>query len=80
MCSELNLTQIIDKPTRVTAESESLIDIIMVSSPVLIKECGVQDVGVVVNFFSQVIFGFLLLLWMVMRVKQRKTSITTKES
>ena len=35
---------------------------------------------VVVNFFPQVIFSFLLLLWMVMSVKQRKTSITTKES
>ena len=38
------------------------------------------DVHVVGNFFSQVIFSFLLLLWMVMSVKQRKTSITTKES
>ena len=33
-----------------------------------------------VIFFPQVIFSFLLLLWMVMSVKQRKTSITTKES
>ena len=30
-------------------------------------------------FLSQVIFSVLLLLWMVMSVKQRKTPITTKE-
>ena len=34
----------------------------------------------VIGNFSQVIVSFLLLLWMVMSVKQRKTSITTKES
>ena len=33
-----------------------------------------------VILFSQVIFSFLLLLWMVISVKQRKTSTTTKES
>ena len=34
------LKQIIYKPTRVNAETESLIDIIMVSSPYLIEESG----------------------------------------
>lgn len=44
ICTELNLTQIIDKPTRVTAETESLIDIIMDSSPDLIKESDEWDI------------------------------------
>ena len=39
-----------------------------------------MDGYVVVNFLSQLIFSFPLLLWMVMSVKQRKTFITTKEN
>lgn len=38
---ELNLTQIITMPTRITTTSQSLIDVILTSSPSLIRDSGV---------------------------------------
>ena len=40
-CKELNLIQVIKSPTRITATSESLIDVILVSNPKLTKSSGV---------------------------------------
>ena len=39
--TESNLTQVINKPARVTDESLSLIDVILVSSPSLVESSGV---------------------------------------
>ena len=39
--TELNLTQIIKTPTRITATSQALIDVILVSSTALVLESGV---------------------------------------
>ena len=41
--SELNLSQIIKSPTRITYTCQSLIDIILVSFPSLIRYIGVLD-------------------------------------
>ena len=41
ICDELNLSQIIKSPTRVTATTKSLIDIVLVSDITFIKRSGV---------------------------------------
>ena len=41
LCKELNLMQVIKSPTRMTATSESLIDVLLVSNPKLTKSRGV---------------------------------------
>jgi exonuclease III len=40
-CITMNLTQLIAEPTRVTASSQSLIDVILVSNPGIVMESGV---------------------------------------
>lgn len=45
-CNELNLVQIIESPTRVTVNSESLIDVILVSTPSLVKSSGVMQTSI----------------------------------
>ena len=44
--SESNLTQVINKPTRVTVESLSLIDVILVSSLSLVESSGVINTSI----------------------------------
>ena len=45
---ELNLTQIINdnKPTRITDRSESLIDVILISNPDLVRDSGVINIAI----------------------------------
>jgi hypothetical protein len=50
MCCSLNLVQLIDKPTRVTLQSSSLIDVIMTSSESLIVKSGVVEVNISDHF------------------------------
>ena len=50
-CATVNVTQLIDKPTRVTETSRSLLDIIMVSHPALAKLSGVLEVTISDHFF-----------------------------
>ena len=45
-CSELHLTQLIKDPTRITPQTSSLLDIIMISSCSKVKKSGVRDVGI----------------------------------
>lgn len=44
--TELNLTQIIKTPTRITATSQTLIDVILVSSTTLVLESGVINTSI----------------------------------
>ena len=44
--TESTLTQVISKPTRVTDESLSLIDVILVSSPSLVESSGVINTSI----------------------------------
>jgi endonuclease/exonuclease/phosphatase family metal-dependent hydrolase len=43
MMSDLNLKQIIESPTRITDISQSLIDVILVSSPNTVRDSGVLN-------------------------------------
>ena len=45
-CTSENATQLIKQPTRVTESSSTLIDIILVSSPCLVKSSGVMDLTI----------------------------------
>ncbi len=44
--SELNMTQLIKDPTRITSHSRSLLDVIMISCPLIVKDSGVVDIGI----------------------------------
>jgi hypothetical protein len=44
--SELHLTQLINDQTLVTSHSRSLLDVIMVSSSLIVKDSGVVDIGI----------------------------------
>ena len=46
LTSELNLKQIILSPTRITDTSQSLIDLILVSSPKLVRDSGVLNTSI----------------------------------
>jgi hypothetical protein len=45
-CSELHLTQLIKDPTRITSQTSSLLDVIMISSSSKVKSSGVVDIGI----------------------------------
>ena len=45
-CSELHLTQLIKDPTRITPQTTSLLDIIMISSSSKVKRSGIRDIGI----------------------------------
>ena len=49
-CGNYNLKQIIDKPTRVNENSQTLIDVIIVSNPTVVKESGIFDLTISDNF------------------------------
>ncbi|CAB4027160.1 Hypothetical predicted protein [Paramuricea clavata] len=48
--SELNLKQLIASPTRITESSESLIDVVMSSTPDLVQESGVIETSISDHF------------------------------
>ena len=50
LSNEMNLTQMIRDPTRVTQDSATLIDHIYVSDPQFYSDCGCVDVGVSDHF------------------------------
>ena len=43
--TELNLIQLIKSPTRITESSQTLVDVIFISSPKLVVDCGVIGPG-----------------------------------
>ena len=45
-CSELQLIQLIDAPTRITLQSRSLLDVTLVTSSLMLKGSGVTDFSV----------------------------------
>ena len=45
-CSELKITQLVKDPTRITPHSRSLLDVIMISCPLIVKDSGVVDMGI----------------------------------
>ena len=49
-CTALNATQLIKDPTRVTASSSTLIDIVLTSDPGIIKDSGVLDITISDHF------------------------------
>ena len=53
ICCSLNIVQLIDKPTRVTLQSSSLIDVIMTSSESLIVKSGVVEVNISDHFLKK---------------------------
>ena len=70
-CTLVNATQLIKEPTRVTHTSSTLIDIILVSNPSLVKTSGVLDVTISDHFL---IFALLDLKM----PKPPATTITTR--
>ncbi len=44
-CNELNLSQIIEEPTRITAQSISLLDVIMITPHSKVKTSGNMNTG-----------------------------------
>ena len=45
-CSELKMTQLVKDPTRITPHSRTLLDVIMISCPLIVKDSGVVDMGI----------------------------------
>ena len=56
-CAIVNATQLIHKPTRVTESSRSLLDVILVSDPVLVKSSGVLEVTISDHFLVHVVIN-----------------------
>ena len=56
-CATVNATQLIDKPTRVTENSRSLLDVILVSDPVLVKSSGVLEITISDHFLVYVVIN-----------------------
>ena len=50
LCNDLNLKQIIKEPTRITDTSQSLIDVILVSTEAVVLESGVLDSAISDHF------------------------------
>ena len=46
ICSELKMTQLVKDPTRITPHSRSLLDVIMISCPLIVNDSGVVDIGI----------------------------------
>ena len=63
-CADINSTQLIDKPTRVTKTSSTLVDVVMVSNPELVKTSDVIDLTISNHF----------LVFAVLNLKQPKAS------
>ena len=56
-CAVVNATQLMHKPTRVTESSRSLLDVILVSDPVLVKSSGVLEVTIKDHFLVYVVIN-----------------------
>ena len=61
-CNELNPSQIIKEPTRITAQTRSLLDVIMVTPLTKIKNSGVINTGISDHY----------LVYCIMKVKSKK--------
>ena len=51
LCSSLNATKLIDKPTRVTQSKCSLLDVVIISNPNLVHSSGVQELTISDHFW-----------------------------
>ena len=69
--TDVNATQLIDKPTRVTATSRTLIDIITVSNPGLMRRSDVQELTISDHYLVYASLDLKV-------PKQSKISITTR--
>ena len=58
--SELNLKQLITSPTRITESSESLIDVVMSSTPDLVQESGVIETSISDHFSVYMVLNLKL--------------------
>ena len=56
-CATVNATQLIDKPTRVTENSRSLLDVILVSDPVLVKSSDVLEITISDHFLVHTVIN-----------------------
>ena len=56
-CATVNATQLTDKPTRVTENSRSLLDVILVSDPVLVKSSGVLEITISDHFLVHAVIN-----------------------
>ncbi|XP_074635839.1 uncharacterized protein LOC141894176 [Acropora palmata] len=56
-CAIVNATQLIHKATRVTESSRSLLDVILVSDPVLVKSSGVLEITINDHFLVHVVIS-----------------------
>ena len=56
-CAIVNATQLIHKPTRVTESSRSLLDVILVSDPVLVKSSGILEITISDHFLVHVVIN-----------------------
>ena len=45
-CNDLNLSQVIKKPTRIATQTRSLLDVIMITPLTKVKTSGVMDIGI----------------------------------
>ena len=69
--TDVNATQLIEKPTRVTATSRTLIDIITVSNPCLVRRSDVQELTISDHYLVYASLDLKV-------PKQSKISITTR--
>jgi hypothetical protein len=70
-CVKYNLKHIIDKPTRVTENSKTLIDVIILSNPSMVKESGTLDLTISDHYLIQVNLNLR-------KPKQRKSYIQVR--
>ena len=57
LCSSLNMKQLITEPTRVTATSETLIDVIMTSNSALVTDSGVVETHISDQYLVYVVLN-----------------------
>ena len=53
----MNATQLINEPTRVTQSKSTLIDVVLVSNPFLVKSIGVSDITISDHFLVYAVFA-----------------------
>lgn len=71
LCTSMNLSQFIFKPTRITETTETLIDVMLSSNPVLLKESGVFDITISDHFLVFCVLNLKL-------TKSKPTEISTR--
>ena len=60
-CTSVNAHQLIDRPTRVTLTSRSLLDIVMVSNKDIVKTSGVLDLTISDHYLVYVVLDMKVL-------------------